>query len=36
LYQLIFCSRDKTGAKIWNNVSLKKPDGQRSFDFFDK
>jgi three-Cys-motif partner protein len=33
LYSLIFCSGVKLGADIWRRTSLKKPDGQTSFDF---
>jgi three-Cys-motif partner protein len=33
LYRLIFCSKDKAGAKIWRGISSKKADGQTSFDF---
>jgi three-Cys-motif partner protein len=33
LYQLIFCSRDNTGLKIWNGISRSKPGGQQSLDF---
>lgn len=33
LYCLIFCSRESKAAEIWQNISRKKPDGQRTFDF---
>ncbi len=33
LYLLIFCSKNKAGAKIWRRISNKKPDGQRTLDF---
>lgn len=33
LYRLIFCCKDPTGLKLWQKISLKGPDGQRSFDF---
>jgi len=35
LYRLIFCSKHSRGAKLWNDISLKKPDGQREFDWPD-
>jgi len=33
LYRLIFCSKDKAGARIWRGIASKKADGQTSFDF---
>ena len=33
LYRLIFCCKDPTGLKLWHNISLKEPDGQRTFDW---
>jgi three-Cys-motif partner protein len=33
LYRLLFCCKDVTGLKLWHNISLKEPDGQRTFDF---
>lgn len=33
LYLLIFCSKHEAGLEIWKNVSMKKPDDQRTFDF---
>jgi three-Cys-motif partner protein len=33
LYSLMFCSKSRVGADIWHRTSLKKPDGQHSFDF---
>jgi three-Cys-motif partner protein len=35
LYQLLFCSRHKLGAKFWNEVVAKKRDQQTSFKFPD-
>jgi three-Cys-motif partner protein len=32
-YLLIFCSCHPAGAKIWRGISLRKPDGQGTFDF---
>lgn len=33
IYQLIFCSKDEAGAKIWRGTAQKKPDNQNTFDF---
>lgn len=33
LYRLLFCCKDVTGLKLWHKISLKEPDGQRTFDF---
>jgi three-Cys-motif partner protein len=33
LYYLIFCSRSELGARFWKEISRKKPDGQRTWDF---
>lgn len=33
LYRLIFCTKDKHGAKLWAGIAQNRPDGQRSFDF---
>lgn len=33
LYLLLFCTKHDAGLEIWNNVSLKKPDEQRTFGF---
>jgi len=33
LYILIFCSRHKLAAKLWRGISVKKPNGQRTFRF---
>ena len=33
LYYLIFCSKSAIGAKFWREISLKKPDGQRTWPF---
>ncbi|MCE5187234.1 MAG: three-Cys-motif partner protein TcmP [Planctomycetaceae bacterium] len=33
LYRLLFCSKNKTGLKLWHNISLKEPSGQRTFDY---
>ena len=33
LYRLIFCSRDKTGGKIWRGISQQSPDGQGKFQW---
>jgi len=35
LYRLIFFCKNPTGLKLWNNISLKGPDGQRTFNFSD-
>lgn len=34
-YLLIFCSKHPMGAKLWREVSRKKPDQQRTFKFDD-
>jgi three-Cys-motif partner protein len=33
LYVLIFCSKDKAGARIWRGISSTKPNKQRMLDF---
>jgi three-Cys-motif partner protein len=33
LYYLVFCSRSDLGEKFWREISRKKPDGQRTWDF---
>lgn len=33
LYYLVFCSRSDLGAKFWKDITRKKPDGQRTWDF---
>lgn len=35
LYQLLFCSKHKAGARLWKGISSTKPDKQRTFDFED-
>jgi three-Cys-motif partner protein len=33
LYYLVFCSRHKLAATLWREITRKKPDGQRTFNF---
>jgi three-Cys-motif partner protein len=33
LYYLVFCSRHERAAEFWKEISRKKPDGQRTWDF---
>lgn len=33
LYYLVFCSRSELGERFWKEISRKKPDGQRTWDF---
>ena len=33
LYWLIFCSQHPIAAKLWRGISVKDPDGQRTFQF---
>ena len=33
LYRLLFCCKNPTGLNLWHKISLKEPNGQRTFDF---
>ncbi len=33
LYYLVFCTRSELGTKFWREISLNKPDGQRTWPF---
>jgi three-Cys-motif partner protein len=33
LYKLVFCSTSDVGAKIWRGISMRKADGQSTFNF---
>lgn len=33
LYYLIFCSHSEIGAHLWRKIAVKKPNGQRTFEY---